>query len=328
MCSMSLPRKIFRFDRTIFIIMVAVAMLALLFGCDENTENTTTYASDKDKETAFAKADSKPINPTGNIRNLSQQWKDYWYSGEAEITSFSLQQARYGEIREGNAVLIYVTEDFLPEKQVKADRQNDKNIPVLKLNATKNFVTGIYPYSIMTSTFSPVKYDDHAIKIAQSMQEWCGITSMQLNNRNSYEVQVHSYFENRADKTFTLPKVTLENELWNQIRFNPADLPIGDFEIIPDFSFSAMKHVDLKPYKVTAVVLDDRYTITYLEINRELTIFFTKEFPHTITGWEESYDDGGKLMITKATKLKTVRTPYWEKNSNSDTTLRNELQLD
>ena len=86
---------------------------------------------------------------TVDSNELSQAFKDYWYQGKAEITSYKLEQARYGEMRDGNAVLIYVTEDFLPEVQVKADRQNAKNIPVLKLNSTKNFNTGIYPYSIM-----------------------------------------------------------------------------------------------------------------------------------------------------------------------------------
>ena len=30
------------------------------------------------------------------------------------ISSYKLEQARYGEIRNGKAVLVYVTEDFLP----------------------------------------------------------------------------------------------------------------------------------------------------------------------------------------------------------------------
>ncbi|MDP7238046.1 MAG: hypothetical protein QGI34_15090, partial [Candidatus Latescibacteria bacterium] len=37
---------------------------------------------------------------------------DYWYQGKAEITSYTLKQARYGEIHDGHVVLIFVTEDF------------------------------------------------------------------------------------------------------------------------------------------------------------------------------------------------------------------------
>ena len=95
---------------------------------------------------------------------LRKEFKKYWYSGNAEITSYSIEQARYGQLREGTSVLIYVTEPFLPEIQVKADRSASSNIPVLKLNRTKNYLTGIYPYSIMNSTFSPVYDNQHAIK--------------------------------------------------------------------------------------------------------------------------------------------------------------------
>ena len=105
---------------------------------------------------------------------LSKEFNDYWYNGEAEITSYKLEQARYGEMRDGKAVLVFVTEDFLPEVQVKADNYSKANTPILKLNATKNFNTGIYPYSIMQSTFYPVANNQHALKISASVQEWCG----------------------------------------------------------------------------------------------------------------------------------------------------------
>ncbi|GAL73363.1 hypothetical protein [Jejuia pallidilutea] len=128
------------------------------------------------------KQNKKPAQP------LSQQFKDYWYAGTAEISSYELNQARYGENREGTAVLIYVTEDFLPEIQVKANNQNTTNIPILKLNATKNFNTGIYPYSIMQSTFYPVANNQHALKVSSSMQEWCGQMYAQLNNKEKFNI--------------------------------------------------------------------------------------------------------------------------------------------
>ena len=43
----------------------------------------------------------------------------YWYQGKAEINTYALAQFRYGEKREAEAVLIFVTEDFSREKQVK-----------------------------------------------------------------------------------------------------------------------------------------------------------------------------------------------------------------
>ena len=49
------------------------------------------------------------------------QFASYWYQGKAEINVFDLQQSRYGEVRAGKAVLIFVTEDFSKSKQVKLD---------------------------------------------------------------------------------------------------------------------------------------------------------------------------------------------------------------
>jgi len=126
------------------------------------------------------------ITPATAKKPISEEFKKYWYAGEAEITSYKLEQARYGEIREGSAVLIYVTEPFHNQKQVKADGNNQDNIPVLKLNSTKKYLTGIYPYSIMNSTFYPVNDDSHAIKVSFSSQEWCGHVYAQLNNRADF----------------------------------------------------------------------------------------------------------------------------------------------
>ena len=50
-------------------------------------------------------------------------------------------------------VLIFVTEDFSASKQVKLDRPEkvpSDAVKVLKLNATRKFNTGIYPYSILS----------------------------------------------------------------------------------------------------------------------------------------------------------------------------------
>ena len=46
---------------------------------------------------------------------LNQEFKNYWFDGTAEITSYELNQYRYGQNRKGSSVLIYVTEDFLPQ---------------------------------------------------------------------------------------------------------------------------------------------------------------------------------------------------------------------
>lgn len=271
------------------------------------------------------------VAPVKTTKSLSPEFKSYWYSGEAEISSYKLEQARYGEIRKGHAVLIFVTEDFLPEKQVKADNSHPQNIPVIKLNATKKFMTGIYPYSIMQSTFYPVYNNQHAIKVSASVQEWCGHVYTQLNNKDVFEITSHSYFESEADKDFNLDKAILENELWTQLRINPQSLPTGHLSIIPSFEFTRLRHIPIKAYKAVASLKSNTYNIAYPELNRTLTILFNPNFPHDILEWEESFNSGfgnnTNILTTKATKLKTIKTPYWQKNSNDDEILRETLQL-
>jgi len=288
------------------------------------------------------KADTTAITDTSisqtsnqSPKALSEAFKKYWYAGTAEITSYKLEQARYGEMRSGTAALIYVTEDFLAKEQVKADRQKPNNIPVLKLNTTKKFNTGIYPYSIMQSTFYPVGDHQHALKISSSMQEWCGHVYTQLNNRKQFEVISHSYFEGEADQKLTLQKSILENELWSKIRIRPEELPVGKLKIIPSFEFFRLRHKEIKAYDAIASIEATEntkiYQLTYPSLDRTLRIAFNTTFPHEIEGWTETYSSGfgpnAKMLTTKATKIKRIQSAYWGKNKNKDEVLRKELGL-
>ncbi|MEP5341143.1 MAG: septum formation inhibitor Maf [Algibacter sp.] len=305
--------------QTVLTLCTFIAVFSILSTCKNETPEKLLAVKVETEITV-----EKPYITTPEFNN-------YWYKGEAEISSYELEQARYGEIRKGKAVLIYVTEDFLPNKQVKADGQSSKNSSVLKLNATKKFNTGVYPYSIMQSTFYPVSNNQHAIKVSISMQEWCGHVYTQLNNREQFEVNSHSYFENDADKEFSLDKAILENELWTKLRINPKSLPTGELQIIPSFEYLKLHHKSLMTYKAKATLTANKYTISYLELNRTLNIHFNDEFPFDILSWEESFKSGfgskAKILTTKATKLKTIKSPYWNKKYNKDEVLRETLQL-
>lgn len=308
-------KKIFKMKKVYKInLWIGLTMILFCFSC-------------KDEKLA----DNLKADTPSKLNELSQEFKKYWYSGESEISSYKLEQARYGEIRQGNTVLIYVSEDFLPNEQVKADRQDTTNIPVLKLNATKNFNTGIYPYSIMQSVFYPVANNQHALKISCSIQEWCGHIYTQLNNREEFEIKAHSYFEGEADKHFNLNKTILENELWTQLRISPKSLPTGTIHLIPSFEYCRLSHKPLKAYKARASLTSNSYTIEYIDFERSLTINFNTNFPFDILGWEETFKSGfgknAKSLTTKATKLKTIKSPYWELNKNKNEVLRDTLQL-
>ncbi len=293
-----------------------------------------THSCKKDaKNKVFTENPSKPsvMSDSTNSTPLTQEFKRYWFAGEAEISSYQLEQARYGELRQGKAVLVYVTEPFLPDKQVKAEHSDTSTMTVLKLNATKTFNTGIYPYSIMQSTFYPLGNNAHAFKVSCSVQEWCGHVYTQINNRDSLEVTSHSYFENEADERFKLEKAIVENELWTKLRIDPNALPTGALDIIPALEFNRLRHVPIKAYKAFATLEKQVYTLEYPELKRSLSITFNPEFPHDILKWEETIKSGPDTnstpLTTKATKLKTIKSPYWQKNSNKDEVLRDTLQL-
>ena len=262
-------------------------------------------------------------------------FKKYWFSGMAEINSYDLQQSRYGETREGSAVLIFVTEDFSGNKHVKLDQPNGADkIGVLKLNFTKNFVTGIYPYSLMLSTFTPIeaKPSPQTLKVTMSSQEWCGQVYAQLNFRNQkYQLVSHSYFEQEGDQQTVYKPVVLEDEIWNRIRLNPSALPQGEIEILPGLFHSRLLHVPLSVQKATATLLAEketnRYTLTFPALKRSLIIHFARKFPHRIIRWEERFQERGKEVITRATLLKSIRTDYWTKNKNEYLPLRDSLGL-
>jgi hypothetical protein len=268
-------------------------------------------------------------------KELPLEFKDYWYAGEAEITSYRLEQARYGEIRDGHAVLIFVTEPFLADKQVKAERSNPDNIPVLKLNSTKKYLTGIYPYSVMSSSFYPVEDNQHALKVSSSVQEWCGHVYAQLNNREDFEYVSHSYFEGEADQHLKIKKDILENELWNKLRINPKGLPQGELKIIPSLEYIRMAHKEIKPYKAIAQLTSDEgissYSITYPELERTLSINFSTDFPYSIESWSDEFKSGfgpnAQILKSKATKIKLIKSPYWRHNTNKDLFLRDSLGL-
>jgi hypothetical protein len=294
-----------------------VYVIVLIFSISCSKEEPQT-ASNSEQTKAF------------RALRLSQDFKSYWFDGTAEISSYALTQMRYGEARKGSAVLIFVKEPFLNDKQVKANQSSPSTTDVLKLNYTKNFNTGIYPYSIMQSVFLPLTDQPHAIKVTSSTQEWCGQTYMQLNNREDFQVTSHSYFEGEADQSLTLNKATLENEIWTKLRINPAEIATGQQSILPDFSYIRLKHIKAKAYqaevsqrqKVDTLIT----TIAYKDIDRILKIYQNESFPFEILKWEEKETENDKNFTT-AVLQKSMKIDYWNKNSNQFEVLRDSLQL-
>ena len=264
----------------------------------------------------------------------------FWGDGKAELDGYALTQPRYGEKRDGTAVMIFVTEDFSDSLRVKADPDKHPKsdvYPVLKLNFVRDFQTGIYDYNILTSTFvrtetppgAPVPWP--LAKVSFSSQEWCGHVYQEWIPRPSKAggVQLvgilHSYFDGEADQQLTLPlpdSGVSEDAAPILVRgLRGAWLERGASKTVPWLFSSLRARLEHKPQawgeatvsrskepvqvrSVLGTVAADVYKI---EEKDGPTVTWTVEAaaPHRILAWESTSGESGKLTGSQ-------RLPYWQ----------------
>ena len=275
-----------------------------------------------------------------------EAFKEYWYAGKAELNHFELQEIRYGQIRDGYSVMIFVTEDFLTNQQVKLESSpaGRPYANVLKLNRMEEFTTGLYEYNMMASVFTPVNYQQYpnTQKVTISAQDWCGQAFMQLNEEpNAYRVQGYSYFEAEGDFEKQLEKVWLEDEIWTKLRLSPELLPEGEITIIPGGFYQRFSHREWATANAEASKRSFAneegtfpgetlmaYQLTYTNLDRTLTIVYEQEFPHRIAGWiKKTNGRDGEPLTATSVRTKTMISPYWSKNQNRHEILRDSLGI-
>lgn len=265
-----------------------------------------------------------------------EQFVKYWYQGKAEINVFDLQQSRYGEVRPGKAVMIFVTEDFSKSKQVKLDNPEDRPSDaqkVMKLNMTREFVTGVYPYHTMLSVFTPVYEEAPSPKLTASVTEWCGQSFTQLNFKSGkYNAKLFSYFESEGDAESKID-AKAEEEIFNLIRLNPDLVPMGNVNLIPSLIFQRFAHIPLKAEQATISKKElgsnqSEIEVVYSEIGRKISIRYQQFFPFEILGFSETWTKSdGKQEVTTATRTNTQMLDYWNQNEKVYEPLRKDLGL-
>lgn len=273
-------------------------------------------------------AEESPF-PETQAREINSYWFD-----KAELTRYELQQMRYGEMRTGDSVLIFVTEPFLSDKQVKYEfGPGASAVPVLKLNRIRSFQTGVYDYRLMTSVFHPVAGtgpEPATLKVAMSSTEWCGLVFQQINRREEgLFVELRSYFQAEADQNLTLAPAWTEDGLWVRLRLDPSSLPAGDFAILPESSFLRLTHLNPAIHQANGTLnmksSPASYRLYYPSLDRELIIRFEKSFPHRILGWDETVN--GEIF-SKGTATHSEMLYYWNRNKESDSPVRTKLGLE
>jgi hypothetical protein len=268
----------------------------------------------------------------------------YWTQGKAEVNVYELSQNRYKNNHPGQVISVFVTEDFLTDKQVKNEYYTNPNSTwILKNIQLRKFTTGVYDYSLFSSVFTPIDRNKfpQSLKVTATSQEWCGTIFTQVNFRGEkYKYQQRSYFEKEGDADGAIDKGVLEDELYTVLRMNPEFLPKGDFQIIPALNFMQLKHLPNRTYKANGSVRTykedeftgaklNEYRVVIPELKRKLRIIFENKAPYKIVGWLDSFPSAfdKKIRTTKATLKAQKMLPYWGQNSLEDASLRKELGL-
>ena len=247
------------------------------------------------------------------------------WSGAAEVSRYTLEQGKYGEIRKGEAIFIYVREPFLKDQQVK-DESGKGNYEVLKMNSRRSFLTGVYPYNTMVSVFHPLEENasDRALKLTSSIQEWCGHTFMQTNRKNGVlKTELKSYFQNEDGRIYKEEaSVYLEDEIWTAIRINPTGLPTGNITMVPSSIAIRFAHRDFISEQATAGWKKSNskttilYTLSYQKSGRNVQIEIDRKSPYIIRSWQESYANG--LLSKGKLTHQLTNFPYWNYSSNTN----------
>ena len=258
-------------------------------------------------------------------------WK-HWGDGKAELNGYSLKQPRYGALRSGTAVLVFVTEDFSDALRVKAEpgRHPAADVfPVLKLNAVRDFATGIYDYNVMTSTFLRVAAGFPIAKVSFSSQEWCGHVWHQLVPRAGRLRGVfHSYFDGEADgaEDLDLPQDgVLEDALpvllrgWNGAYLEPGEGRSVAF--LPSLLSARLNHrrlswtrarIERSPLARSVRVPAGRFEVSSYRVETEdgRVLGFDIEAAPPYRLVRQSGPEGEELALRGSTRL-----PYWQLNA-------------
>jgi hypothetical protein len=255
----------------------------------------------------------------------------HWGDGKAELDGYALTQPRYGELRAGTAVLVFVTEDFSDSARVKADpgKHPPSDVyPVLKLNFVRDFQTGIYDYNVMTSTFARTEAAFAPAKVSFSSQEWCGHVYQQLVARGArLEGARHSYFDGEADQALALALPAggvMEDAVPILVRGLRGDwLAPGETRTVPFLPSTLRARLEHRPQAwgeatlkraaaaapvASALGRVRAFTIEVAERGGP-TVTWTIEdaAPHRILAWRSTTGDAGEL-------LGSARLAYWQLN--------------
>jgi hypothetical protein len=282
-----------------------------------------------------------PVAPTRPTAPLEPTFWKHWSDGNAEVSGYTLTQPRYGALRTGYAVAIYVTEPYSRSALVKADRyapDDPDQTTALKLNLVRKFETGIYDYSLMTSVFAVPTEAFTPLEVTFSSQEWCGHVFDQVQrSATGLTLDVNSYFEGESERAqVDGADVLPEDALWLTLRGLgrlQLDTTDTDVRLLPSATYRRLQHKPAVPYaaRVTWSAEDPAVQVPAGKFAARRATWPRADgvacsadlevaYPHRVLQWQCA--DGEHAALTGSARL-----PYWQQNALGDERLRGQLGL-
>lgn len=302
----------------------------------------------------FGAPERKAAASPGASAAFGEQFARHWHDGRAELAGYDLWFPRYGELRRGTSVAIFVTEPFDSKRHIKPEDPKRGDTEVIKLNLVQDFATGIYDYNLMTSAFVATRATGKRppgsiLKISFSAQEWCGHVYAQARfSTRGVRFDSHSYFEGEGDERRELSypgelgsPVLSEDALllWARGLAGP-NVVAGGLVVVP--LLRSLAHVRLSHTALSweRAELSQEATPQTIEVpagrfevmQRHATLrrdgggetrwdfAVEKAYPHRIVRFAR--DDGLRAELTGST-----RVPYWQLNGNGKQALLSRLGL-
>jgi len=272
-----------------------------------------------------------------------------WHDGRAELDGYRYTITRYGQLRQGQAVMIFVTEPWSLSKRVKVEdpSKNPTDVfDVLKLNLVRDFQTGIYDYNTMLSLF--VKTPDFSpVQLTFTSAEWCGnvYAKVQFDNDTVNET-LFSYFEDESG-TRSLerpPDGVTQDALFVLLRgLRGAFLDPGEKRRIPLLSGILESRLRHQPLGWSSAQIERAAKPVSVRVpagNWSNAVYFEVKVTDGRTGsfWVEPDGDArllkwrwtepGRAEASESGELTgTLRTAYWKENGPGDEKLLQRLGL-
>ena len=272
-----------------------------------------------------------------------------WHDGRAELDGYRYSIVRYGQSRQGQAVMIYVTEPWSRQKRVKvedASRNPSDVFDVLKLNLVRDFQTGIYDYNTMVSVFVRTQ-DFSPVQLTFTSAEWCGNVYAKVEfDDDAVKETLYSYFEDETgSRSLARPRdgVT-QDALFVLLRGLKGEVVAPGLErrisLLSGILESRLRHRPLEwasarisraPTPVSlGVPAGNWFNAVYYEVKvengRTGRFWIEPDGDRRILKW--TWTESGRGEASESGELTgTLRTAYWKENGPGNEKLLQQLGL-